>query len=68
LGTAAYKHPPLISKEYIKMPTKCVAAEDKSQNPNTNFIGSNPVTGLVVAQRRGRGIALLFQDLNPRRG
>ena len=28
---------------------------------------SNPVTGPVVAQRGGRGIALLFQDLGARR-
>jgi hypothetical protein len=28
----------------------------------------NPVTGPVVAQRGGRGIALLFQDLGARRG
>jgi len=32
------------------------------------YIKSNPVTDLVVAQRGGRGIALLFQDLGARRG
>ena len=31
-------------------------------------VKSNSVTGLVVAQRGGRGIALPFQDLGSRRG
>jgi hypothetical protein len=33
-----------------------------------DLIFSNPVTGPVMAQRGGRGIALLFQDLGARRG
>ena len=41
---------------------------DYATLPTPVKVKSNPVTGLVVAQRGGRGIALPFQDLGARRG
>jgi len=45
-----------------------VSMDSAAKSASYPVCKSNPVTGLVVAQREGRGIALPFQDLSARRG